>query len=171
MLDTIRAAHQKDPSLQGIFGYLSAVFYPGVQAIWMHKITSRLHRAGVPVAPVVLSQLARMLTGVEIHPGARIGKGFFIDHGTGVVIGETAQIGDEVMLYHGVTLGGRGFWKDKKGARRHPSLRDGVVVGVGATILGPVEIGKNSRVGAGAIVLGDAAANSRIKPGTTWRGG
>ncbi len=170
MLDTLRTAHQKDPALRGVSGYVNAIFYPGVQAIWMHKITANLYRAGVPVLPVALSHLARAFTGVEIHPGAKIGKRFFIDHGTGVVIGETAEIGDDVMLYHGVTLGGRGFWKDEKGSKRHPTLEDGVVVGVGATILGPVKIGKNSLIGAGAIVLRDADANSAIKAGATWNG-
>lgn len=170
MLNTLRAAHKKDPALRGISGYISAIFYPGVQAIWMHKLTSRMRSAGVPIIPVALSHLARAFTGVEIHPGAKIGKGFFIDHGTGVVIGETAEIGDDVMLYHGVTLGGRGFWKDEKGSKRHPTLEDGVVVGVGATILGPVRIGAKSLIGAGAIILRDVEANSSIKAGTTWNG-
>lgn len=170
MLETLKTAHQKDPALQGFSGYANAIFYPGVQAIWAHKVTHRLYRAGVPVLPVMLSHLARTFTGVEIHPGARIGRRFFIDHGTGVVIGETAEIGDDVMLYHGVTLGGRGFWKDEKGSKRHPTLGDGVVVGVGATILGPVKIGKKSLIGAGAIVLRDVEANSAIKAGATWNG-
>jgi len=170
MFGTLRTAHKKDPALRGIPGYINAMFYPGVQAIWMHKLTHRLYLMGVPVLPIFLSHLARAFTGVEIHPGAKIGKGFFIDHGTGVVIGETAEIGEGVMLYHGVTLGGRGFWQDEKGSKRHPTLEDGVVVGVGSTILGPVRIGKGSLIGAGAIVLRDVGENSSIKAGTIWNG-
>ena len=164
MLETLRAAHAKDPALQGIAGYLNAAFYPGVHAIWAHKLSHAFYCRGIPVLPVAISHLARVFTGVEIHPGAAIGRRFFIDHGIGVVIGETAEIGDDVMLYHGVTLGGRGFWKDEKGSKRHPTLEDGVVVGVGATVLGPVRIGKKSIIGAGALVMSDVPENSRVQP-------
>ena len=136
----------------------------------MHKVSHALYQAGIPVLPVMLSHLARAFTGVEIHPGARIGRSFFIDHGTGVVIGETAEIGDDVMLYHGVTLGGRGYWKDAKGSKRHPTLQDGVVVGVGSIILGPVKIGRKSTIGAGSIVLRDVPANSKIRAGAIVNG-
>lgn len=170
MLETLKAAHAKDPALRGLSGYASVLFYPGVQAIWMHKLTSLLRRMGVPVLPVALSLIARAFTGVEIHPGAKIGRRFFIDHGTGVVIGETAEIGDDVMLYHGVTLGGRGFWQDEKGTKRHPTLGNKVVVGVGATILGPVTIGEGSVVGARAVILRNVPAKKMIPAGAVWRG-
>ncbi|HQT45308.1 MAG TPA: serine O-acetyltransferase, partial [Candidatus Micrarchaeota archaeon] len=104
-----------------------------------------------------------VFTGIEIHPGAKIGRRFFIDHGIGVVIGETSEIGDDVMLYHGVTLGARGFLHDCKGSKRHPTVEDGVVIGVGATILGPVRIGRESRIGAMSLVLDD------VQPGATIR--
>jgi len=109
MLETLKAAHAKDPALRGIAGYLNAAFYPGVHAIWAHKISHAFYCRRIPVLPVAISHLARVFTGVEIHPGAAIGRRFFIDHGIGVVIGETAEIGDDVMLYHGVTLGGAGL--------------------------------------------------------------
>ena len=164
MLGTLRAAQEKDPALRGWSGYANALFYPGVHAIVAHKLSHRLYALGVPVLPIAISHLARVFTGVEIHPGAKIGKRFFIDHGIGVVIGETAEIGDNVMLYHAVTLGGRGYWRDAKGSKRHPTLEDGVTVGVGATILGPVRIGKNSTVGAGAVVLEDVPPGSSVRP-------
>ena len=170
MFETFRTAHGKDPALRGISGYINVFFYPGVQAIWAHKASHALYRAGIPVLPVAISHFARMFTGVEIHPGATIGRRFFIDHGIGVIIGETAEIGDDVMLYHGVTLGGRGYWKDKKGSKRHPTLEDGVTVGVGSIILGPVKIGKGSRIGAGSIILRDVPANSAVRAGTIHNG-
>jgi serine O-acetyltransferase len=116
----------------------------------------------VPILPRAISYFGRTVTGVEIHPAAKIGRRFFIDHATGVVIGETSEIGDNVMMYHGVTLGGRGWWEDEKGQKRHPTVMDDVVIGVGATIIGPVTIGKNSIVGAGAIVTKDVPENSVV---------
>ncbi|WP_291044194.1 serine O-acetyltransferase EpsC [Herbiconiux sp.] len=149
--EDVRAAHEHDPaarsSLEIVLGY------PGVHAVWVHRIAHRWWRSpGLALPARLLSQFARFLTGVEIHPGARIGRRLFIDHGMGVVIGETAVIGDDVMLYHGVTLGGRSTRREK----RHPTLGDRVVVGAGATILGPVVIGADASVGAGAVVVKDA---------------
>ena len=133
------------------------VHYSGLHAIWLHRLSHRLwEREQTKGAARTVSQIGRFLTGVEIHPGATIGHRFFIDHGMGVVIGETAEIGDDVMLYHGVTLGGRSLEKVK----RHPTLGDGVVVGAGAKILGPVEIGAGSAVGANAVVVKDTPADS-----------
>ncbi|MFI2120382.1 serine O-acetyltransferase EpsC [Streptomyces sp. NPDC020299] len=131
------------------------LLYPGLWAIWTHRIAHRLHRLGVPLLPRVVSQLSRALTGIEIHPGAVIGRRCFIDHGMGVVIGETAVLGDDVMLYHRVTLGGVGWWTDAGSARRHPTVGDRVVLGVGASVLGPVRIGHDTLIGAHALVLRD----------------
>jgi serine O-acetyltransferase len=161
MLADLRAAYQRDPALYG-FRALEAVLYPGVWAVWIHRISHRLYRWGVPFLPRLSSQVARALTGVEIHPGARIGRRLFIDHGAGVVIGETAVIGDDVTLYHRVTLGGRGHRSDAKGAARHPVLGDRVTVGVGASILGRVHIGADARIGAHALVLRDVPADARV---------
>jgi serine O-acetyltransferase len=132
--------------------------YPGLHAVWMHRLTSRLWRAKLPLLARVLSQAARLFTGIEIHPGAQIGRRVFIDHGAGVVIGETAIVGDDVTLYQGVTLGGTGHERGK----RHPTLRGGVFVGSSAQILGNICIGENSRVGAGSVVLRDVPPNSTV---------
>lgn len=130
--------------------------YSGLHAIWIYRVAHALWRRGWRFAARALSQAARWVTGVEIHPGATIGRRFFIDHGMGVVIGETAEIGDDVMLYHGVTLGGR----TRDAGKRHPTLGDGVAVGAGAKILGPITIGAGSVVGANAVVTRDAPADS-----------
>jgi len=132
--------------------------YPGLHAVWMHRITARLWRAKLRLIARLLSQCARLLTGIEIHPGAVIGRRVFIDHGAGVVIGETAIVGDDVTLYQGVTLGGTGHEHGK----RHPTLRDGVFAGSNAQILGNICIGENSRVGAGSVVLRDVPPNSTV---------
>ncbi|MBG0813601.1 serine O-acetyltransferase EpsC [Planomonospora sp. ID82291] len=161
MLEDLRAACRRDPALYGPRA-VEAVLYPGLWAVWVHRLSHRLHRRGVPFAPRLVSQLARALTGVEIHPGARIGRRLFIDHGAGVVIGETAVIGDDVTLYHRVTLGGRGFRSDGKGAARHPVLGDRVTVGVGASVLGRVHVGDDAVIGAHALVLGDVPAGARV---------
>ncbi len=148
----IMSAFRNDPALRGkIFGFVELLTYAGIWAIFCHRIAHLLYVLKVPVIPRLLSQLSRFLTGIEIHPGAQIGKGLFIDHGNGVVIGETAEIGHNVLLYHQVTLGGTGNVSGK----RHPTLGDNVVVGAGAKILGAVTIGKNSSVGAGSIVVKD----------------
>lgn len=155
--EDLDAAASHDPAARGSFENL--VVYSGLHAIWMHRLTHRMWASPPLRFPArVLSQVTRFATGIEIHPGATIGRRFFIDHGMGVVIGETAEIGDDVMLYHGVTLGGRSLAKVK----RHPTICDGVTVGAGAKILGPVTIGANSAVGANAVVVKDAPADSII---------
>jgi serine O-acetyltransferase len=128
-----------------------ALLYPSVHALVLHRVANALWRREWKFLGRAISQLARGLTGIEIHPGATIGKRFFIDHGMGVVIGETAEIGDDVMLYHGVTLGGTSL----KQGKRHPTLEDGVIVGAGAKILGPITVGANARIGANAVVVKD----------------
>jgi len=160
--DTIRTAYGKDPALRGGLSFLEVFFYPGVQAIWIYRASNFLWRMRLPLLPRALSYFGRFLTGAEIHPGAKIGKGFFIDHATGVVIGETAEIGENVMMYHQVTLGGRGWWRDEKGKKRHPTVGDNVILGVGATILGPVIIGNNAKIGALALVLEDVKGGETI---------
>lgn len=154
MLDDLRATIRRDPALYGV-RRAEVVLYPGLWAVWGHRLAHRLHRWGVPFLPRALSQWVRGLTGIEIHPGATIGRRLFIDHGAGVVIGETAVIGDDVTMYHHVTLGGRGWWRDPKGSQRHPTVGDRVVLGTGATVLGPVQVGADARIGAQALVLQD----------------
>ncbi len=161
IFEDLRTACRKDPALHGVH-VIEALLYPGLWAVWTHRVTHRLHRLGVPLLPRLLSQFARALTGIEIHPGAVIGRRCFIDHGMGVVIGETAVLGDDVMLYHRVTLGGTGWWSDTAGARRHPTVGDRVVLGVGATVLGPVHVGHDTVIGAHALVLRDVPARSRV---------
>lgn len=162
MFEVFRTAYEKDPALRGGINFLEVIFYPGVQAIILYRISHALHLLGIPVIPRAMSYFGRFLTGAEIHPGAKIGQNFFIDHATGVVIGETAEIGDNVMLFHGVTLGGHGWWRDKKGEKRHPTVEDNVTIGVGAAILGPVTIKKNSRVGALTVIIDDIPENSTV---------
>jgi len=146
-LDT---AARRDPAARTRAELLLA--YPGLHAIWLHRLAHRMwHRPGLRLAARVLSNVNRSLTGIEIHPGATIGRRFFIDHGMGVVIGETAEVGDDVMLYHGVTLGGRSANRGK----RHPTVEDGVTIGAGARVLGAVRIGRGSQVGANAVVVKD----------------
>ncbi|WP_223625636.1 serine O-acetyltransferase EpsC [Microbacterium sp. EST19A] len=152
--EDIAAARLRDPAARSAVEV--ALLYPGLHAIWAHRVSHALWRRRLRLLARAGSQLSRWLTGVEIHPGARIGRRFFIDHGMGVVIGETAEIGDDVMLYHGVTLGGR----TRDSGKRHPTLGDGVAVGAGAKILGPVTIGAGSVVGANAVVTRDAPADS-----------
>jgi len=161
MFDAIKTAYKKDPALKGIKS-LEVILYQGVHAICLHRIAHLLYRIKVPFIPRLISQVSRFFTGIEIHPGACIGKRFFIDHGIGSVIGETAEIGDDVMMYHGITLGGHGWWSDKKGSKRHPTIGGNVILGVGCKILGPVRVGDNSKIGAGAIVIKDVPPNSTI---------
>ncbi len=132
--------------------------YPGLHALIMHRLAHRLHRGGLPLLARLLSELSRWFTGVEIHPGAQIGRGVFIDHGMGVVIGETASIGDNVTLYQGVTLGGTG----KERGKRHPTIENDVMIGVGAKILGNITIGAHSKIGAGAVVLRSVPAHCTV---------
>ena len=132
--------------------------YPGLHALALHRLSNRLWRLEVPLLPRLISQFGRWITGIEIHPGARIGKGVFIDHGMGVVIGETAVVGNNCLLYQGVTLGGTG----KVHGKRHPTLEENVVVGAGAKVLGAITVGANTRIGAGSVVLRDVAPNSTV---------
>jgi len=151
--DDIDVIFEKDPAARSIFEVLT---YQGLHAIILHRIAHRLYERGVPFIPRMISQFGRIITGgIEIHPGARIGKRFFIDHGTGVVIGETAEIGNNVMLYHQVTLGATGWWKHRGDGRtkRHPTIGDNVTIGVGASVLGPITIGHDSKIGAMSLVL------------------
>ncbi|GAA1842362.1 serine O-acetyltransferase EpsC [Microbacterium koreense] len=152
--EDLAAAKLRDPAARG--GVEIALLYPGLHAIWGHRVWHALWRRGFRLLARAGSQMTRWLTGIEIHPAAVIGRRFFIDHGMGVVIGETAEIGDDVMLYHGVTLGGR----QREGGKRHPTLCDGVAVGAGAKILGPVVVGARTMVGANAVVTKDAPADS-----------
>ena len=154
--EDIRTAYRRDPAAINTIEILLA--YPGLHAIWLHRIAHWLHLRGVPVIPRLLSHLSRFLTGIEIHPGAIIGRRFFIDHGMSTVIGETAKIGDDVLLYQGVTLGGTG----KERGKRHPTLGNNVVVGVGAQILGAITIGDGAKVGAGAVVLKDVPPHCTV---------
>lgn len=156
MLEDIRCALQRDPAARNRFEVL--VNYSGLHAIWFHRIAHWLWLKKLHFPARWLSQFARWVTGIEIHPGAVIGRRFFIDHGMGVVIGETSEIGDDVTLYHGVTLGGVSLERGK----RHPTLGEQVVVGAGAKILGAIEIGKGSRVGANAVVVKPVPPNSVV---------
>lgn len=154
--EDISEARRRDPAARSSFEV--GLIYSGLHAVWAHRVANRLWRRNLRLPARALAQFARFLTGVEIHPGATIGRRFFIDHGMGVVIGETAEVGDDVMIYHGVTLGGTSAERGK----RHPTLGDRVVVGAGATILGPLVIGADSVVGAGAVVLQDAPEKSLL---------
>ncbi|HEX4038533.1 MAG TPA: serine O-acetyltransferase [Acidobacteriaceae bacterium] len=154
--EDVRSVLDRDPAAGSRL--MVILCYPGLHAVWAQRITARLWRARFRLLGRFLSQVARLLTGIEIHPGARIGRRVFIDHGAGVVIGETAIVGDDVTLYQGVTLGGTGHERGK----RHPTLRDGVFVGSNAQILGNICIGENSRVGAGSVVLRDVPPNSTV---------
>jgi len=154
--DDIRAVFDRDPAARSTLEVL--LCYPGLHAVWGHRVAHWLWAHRLKLLGRWLSQLMRGMTGIEIHPGATIGPGFFIDHGMGVVIGETAEIGMDVTLYHGVTLGGTSLVKGK----RHPTLRDGVVVGAGAKILGAIEIGACSRIGANAVVVKPVPPNTVV---------
>jgi serine O-acetyltransferase len=147
---------ERDPAARSTLEIL--LCYPGFHALVMHRISHRLWRLRVPLLPRLLSQVGRLFTGIEIHPGARIGRGVFIDHGMGVVIGETAVIGDHCLLYQGVTLGGTG----KQHGKRHPTLKENVVVGAGAKVLGAITVGANTRIGAGSVLLRDVASDSTV---------
>jgi serine O-acetyltransferase len=153
----VAAARDRDPAAQGVSTFEILSSWAGVQALLAHRAAHALMEAGVPVLPRAIAYLTRAVTGVEIHPAALIGKEFFIDHGAGVVIGETAVIGDRVTLYQGVTLGGTGFQRGK----RHPTLRDNVTVGSGAKLLGPIDVGDGAKVGANTVVVED------VPPGAT----
>ena len=154
--EDVSAVFHRDPAARRRWEVYT--LYPGLHAIWLHRLAHRLWRRGWHWLARALSHFGRWLTGIEIHPGARIGRRFFIDHGMGVVIGETADIGDDCTLYHGVTLGGTSWEKGK----RHPTLENGVVVGAGAKILGPIVIGENARVGSNSVVVKPVPANATV---------
>jgi serine O-acetyltransferase len=147
---------ERDPAARNILEVLFC--YPGLQALWLHRFAHWLYIIKVPFMPRLVSHVSRFFTGIEIHPGARIGCSVFIDHGMGVVIGETAIIGDYCLIYQGVTLGGTG----KESGKRHPTLGDNVVVGAGAKVLGNLEVGSNVRIGAGSVVLRDVPPDSTV---------
>lgn len=147
---------ERDPAARNWLEVL--LCYPGLQALILHRIAHWLYNLGLPVIPRLISHFARFLTGIEIHPGAKIGKGVFIDHGMGVVIGETAVVGDYCLIYQGVTLGGTG----KEKGKRHPTLGENVVVGAGAKVLGNITIGNDVRIGAGSVVLKDVPSNCTV---------
>jgi serine O-acetyltransferase len=154
----VAAAHARDPAARGAASAEILTSWPGVQALLVHRVAHELHGMGIPVVPRSLSMASRMLTGIEIHPAAQIGQGFFIDHGAGVVIGETAEIGDDVTLYQGVTLGGTGFATGK----RHPTLQDNVTVGAGAKLLGAITVGHGAKIGANTVVIHDVPPNTTV---------
>jgi serine O-acetyltransferase len=154
----VRAARDRDPAARGVGQAEILATWPGIHALLAHRVAHALDAAGVPFLPRSLSMLARSMTGIEIHPSARIGDGLFIDHGAGVVIGETAEIGDNVTLYQGVTLGGTGFATGK----RHPTVQDNVTIGSGAKLLGPITIGHGAKIGANSVVITDVPPNSTV---------
>ncbi len=161
----VSSARERDPAARGIGMLEILTGWAGVQALLAHRVAHALWEADVPLVPRTIAYTSRAITGVEIHPAAKIGSDFFIDHGSGVVIGETAEIGDRVTLYQGVTLGGTGFARGK----RHPTLDDDVTVGSGAKLLGPVTVGRNAKVGANTVVIEDvpAADDRRREPGAS----
>ncbi|WP_121821343.1 serine O-acetyltransferase [Halostella salina] len=156
--EDVRAALDRDPAARSALEV--ALCYPGLHAVWAHRLTHALWERGFRLVARVLSQVARLLTGVEIHPGAEVGRRLFIDHGAGVVIGETAEVGDDVHMHHGCTLGGN----DPRPVKRHPTLEDGVVLGANATLIGDITVGADAAVGAGAVVVDD------VEPGRTVTG-
>ncbi len=156
LIADFRIIFERDPAARN---WLEVLFcYPGLQALLFHRFAHGLSHLGMPFIPRLISHLARFLTGIEIHPGAQIGKGVFIDHGMGVVIGETAIVGDYALIYQGVTLGGTG----KEGGKRHPTLGENVVVGAGAKVLGDIYVGNDVRIGAGSVVLRDVPSDCTV---------
>ncbi len=154
--DDINSILERDPAARSRLEVV--LCYPGLWAVWFHRVSNKLWRVGLRLPARVLSQVARFFTGVDIHPGAKLGRRLFIDHAIGVVIGETAVVGDDVTLYQGVTLGGTG----KESGKRHPTIRDGAFIGNNANVLGNITVGENSRVGAGSVVLSDVPPNSTV---------
>ncbi len=154
--EQIEIIFKEDPAANSVLEVV--LCYPGLHAILLHRLAHKLHIWGVPLLPRLISHTSRLLTGIEIHPGARIGRRFFIDHGMGVVIGETAEIGDDVLLYQGVTLGGTGGGKGK----RHPTIENHVVIGTGAKVLGNITIGDRSKIGAGSVVVKTVPPHSTV---------
>jgi serine O-acetyltransferase len=156
--EDLNAAQERDPAARSVGRLEMLLTYGGVQALLSHRVCHALYGAGVPVLPRFLAYLTKTMTGIEIHPAAQIGRGFFIDHGAGVVIGETAEVGENVTIYQGVTLGGTGFARGK----RHPTVGDEVMIGAGAKLLGPIVIGERSKIGANSVVIHDVPPNSTV---------
>jgi serine O-acetyltransferase len=154
----VAAAHDRDPAAAGVNRWEILLAWPGVQALLAHRVAHVLFEARVPLLPRLIATVARSLTGVEIHPAAQIGPGLFVDHGMGVVIGETAKLGANVTIYQGVTLGGTGFATGK----RHPTVEDNVTIGSGAKLLGPIVVGHGSKIGANTVVIHDVPPNSTV---------
>ena len=162
MKEDIQCIFEQDPAARSVFEVV--LTYSGLHALWSHRIAHALYTRNLRFLARAVSQVSRFFTGIEIHPGAKIGRRFFIDHGMGIVIGETCEIGNDVTIYQGVTLGGTG----KEKGKRHPTLHDNVLVASGAKVLGSITIGENSKVGAGSVVLKDVPADSTVVgiPGT-----
>jgi serine O-acetyltransferase len=156
--EDLTAAQERDPAARNVGRAEILLTYGGVQAVLAHRISHALDELGVPLAPRMLSNVIKVVTGVEIHPAAKIGRGLFIDHGAGVVIGETAEVGDGVTMYQGVTLGGTGFARGK----RHPTVGREVMIGSGAKLLGPIEVGARSKIGANSVVVHDVPENATV---------
>lgn len=154
--EDVRTVLKEDPAAKNVLEAL--ICYPGLHALWMHRIANSLHKVKFILLARIVSQINRFLTGIEIHPGATIGRRFFIDHGAGVVIGETAIIGNDVLLYQGVVLGGTSLKKKK----RHPTVEDGVVIGAGAIVLGAITIGRGAKIGAGSVVIKDVSVGATV---------
>jgi serine O-acetyltransferase len=154
--EDIRTVFSEDPAARSLLEVLFC--YPGLHAIWVHRISHFLWTHKMKLLGRYLSHISRFLTGIEIHPGAKIGRRFFIDHGMGVVIGETTEIGDDVLIYQGVVLGGTSLEKKK----RHPTIKNDVVIGAGATILGPIIVGENSMIGSGSVVVSDVPPSATV---------
>lgn len=168
LVEDVDTVLERDPSM---VSWLEAALHPSLPAVWTYRIAHGLYLRGHRVAARLISNYARFATGIEIHPGARLGRRLFIDHGSGVVIGETAVIGDDVTLYHQVTLGAVGWWRDNLralGTRRHPHIGDRVVIGANATLLGPLMIGDDAVIGAQALVMRDVPAGRHILAAMSW---
>ena len=161
ILEDIKALYRNDPAARNI----EFLLYPGLHAIIIHRFTHLLWKLKIPFLPRLLSQISRFLTGIEMHPGAKVGKGFFMDHGMGVVIGETTQIGDNCVLFHNVTLGGTGKHKGK----RHPTIGNNVMIGTGAILLGPIKVGNNVKIGANTFILMQDVPDNTTVAGTPGR--
>jgi serine O-acetyltransferase len=156
--EDLAAAQERDPAARNVGRAEILLTYGGVQALLAHRVSHALDEVGLPLVPRILSNVVKVATGVEIHPAARIGRGLFIDHGAGVVIGETAEVGDDVTMYQGVTLGGTGFARGK----RHPTVGHEVMIGSGAKLLGPIEVGARSKIGANSVVIHDVPENATV---------
>lgn len=154
--EDIRVIYEKDPAACNLLEII--LCYPGLHALIAYRFSHRLYKWNIPLIPRIISYLTRIITGIEIHPAAKIGRRFFIDHGEGVVIGETAEIGDDVLIYQQVTLGGTG----KEQGKRHPTLGNNVIIGAGAKVLGNINIGNNARIGAGSVVVDDVPEFSTV---------